>query len=102
MALDDAHLGPVKQVGFPDGYSAGYSNAPYEIKVVLATLVEGYLEGVTGGLAEVQGVKKETVFGVASLDYGDPGAMASAYGTPYAELGPYVSVLEKYREPGVC
>lgn len=82
-------------------YNAGFADAPHEIKTVEATLVESYLAGLTGGLQELQQVRKESVAGVATVDYGTPGQMTANYGTPYAELGPYVSVLERYREPGL-
>lgn len=83
-------------------YTAGYQDAPYEIKIALATLVEGYLAGTSGGVNELAPMKKEAVMGVASVEYGNSGQDYSMFGTPYAELGSYVSVLERYREPGLC
>ena len=82
-------------------YAAGLDPAPYEIQTTLATLVEGYLAGASGGVSTLTGARKEVVMGVASIEYGTTSQMYADYGTPYAELGPYVSVLEKYREPGM-
>jgi hypothetical protein len=83
-------------------YTAGYQDAPAEIRTALATLVESYLSGATGGVNELQAARKETVMGVSSIDYGTPGTAFAGFGDPYAELGPYTSVLAKYREPGMA
>jgi hypothetical protein len=78
-------------------YDGGYEDAPYDLKTVLATLTLGYLQGVSGGVNAIQAVRKETVMGVSSVEYLDPGLANGGYGTPYAELGPYVSILDRYR-----
>jgi hypothetical protein len=96
------HAGTLYQRTVKVEYNAGWSDAPTEIKVVLCTLVQGYLSGASGGTNELQGARKETVMGVSSIDYGVPGQAFSNFGSPYAELGPYVSVLEKYRDPGMA
>jgi hypothetical protein len=84
-------------------YTGGYSEAPYEVKVALMTLAQAYLVGVNGGLVTLTAGHKEVVAGVGSIDYGASSASQLAiFGTPYAELGPYVSILEKYREPSLA
>jgi hypothetical protein len=77
-------------------YTGGYLTAPYDLKVVLVTLVQAYLTGVNGGVNTLQGARKEVVMGVASIDYGDP-VTTILNGAGFAELGPYVSVLDRYR-----
>lgn len=98
---------PTSSAGFAGrkvvvAYTAGYQDAPYEIKSVLCTLVTGYLAGTSGGVNELSPVKKEAVMGVASVEYGTSGQDYTLFGTPYAELGTYISVLERYREPGMA
>lgn len=84
-------------------YTAGYQDAPYEIKTVLATLVKGYLDGVSGGINEIRPVSSETVFGVGRTDYKVSAADVAAYaaGGAYAELGSFTSTLDKYRRVSI-
>lgn len=79
-------------------YEGGYDEIPYDLKTVLITLVQGYLEGLAGGVNSIHTVSKETVFGVGSVEYSDPFA-APASGGEFAEVGPYTSVLDRYRAP---
>lgn len=83
-------------------YIAGYEDAPYDLKVVLATLVKGYMDGVAGGINEIRQVSSETVFGVSRTDYKVSASDIAAYGGgAYAELGTYTSVLDKYRRVSI-
>jgi hypothetical protein len=83
-------------------YVGGYQEAPYEVKVALSTLVQAFLAGSHGGVESLSPGRKEVVAGVGSIDYSSSASQLTIFGTPYAELGPYVSVLEKYREPGLA
>jgi hypothetical protein len=77
-------------------YTAGYEVIPPEVKQITLTLVDGFIRGESGGVNALRTIRRETVYGVASYDY--EGVRNDAlYGSPYAELGPYVSVLAKYR-----
>lgn len=77
-------------------YTAGYEEMPRELKEVMLTLVHGYLREESGGLSTLRTIRRETIYGVSSIDY--EGVRNDVlYGTPYAELGPYVSILAKYR-----
>ena len=80
-------------------YQGGTADAPYDLKVVLSTLVKAYLAGTHGGVETLETGRKEVVFGVASIDAGNSAQQLAPYGDLYAELGPYVSVLGRYREP---
>jgi hypothetical protein len=89
-------------------YEAGWdiNSLPDDIKVVVFALAEALLSGSGGGSAALSSapIKKETMHGVATIEYdtsllvdsGDGGIGSGRY----AELGPYVSVLDKYRAPG--
>jgi hypothetical protein len=77
-------------------YTAGYEEMPPEIKAVMLTLVDGFLRGESGGVNALRTVRRETVYGVSSIDY-EGVRNDQLFGAPYAELGPYVSVLAKYR-----
>ena len=83
-------------------YTGGYVDAPYELKVVLSTLTQAFLAGTHGGTGALETGRKEVVFGVSSVDTGSSAQQFEPYGDLYAELGPYVSVLEKYREPALA
>lgn len=83
-------------------YVGGFAEAPYEVKVALSTLVSAYLSGEHGGAETLQSGRKEVVQGVGSIDYGGSQQQITAFGEPYAELGPYVSVMEKYRVPAMA
>lgn len=96
-----AHGGALYGKHLVVSYTAGLYPAPHEVQTTLATLVEAYLAGGYGGTNELSGAAKETVMGVASIDYGSGGQSFSEYGTPYPELGPYTAVLEKYRDSGL-
>lgn len=77
-------------------YSAGYEDLPEDVKAVLLTLTQGFLTGVSGGLSDLHSVKKETVMGVATIEY--TGGFTTGSGmTAYAELGPFTTVLDRYR-----
>lgn len=78
-------------------YDAGYEELPTDIRAVLLTLTTGYLEGVSGGLNDLHSVKKETVMGVATVEYSGGLSDAAGGSAAYAELGPYVTVLDRYR-----
>lgn len=78
-------------------YTAGYEDAPMDIKVVLANLVKGYLDGIFGGSVELARVKSETVYGVSKTDY-ETNTTAAAAASAYAELGPFTTILDKYIE----
>ena len=83
-------------------YVGGFAEAPYEVKVALSTLVSAYLSGEHGGVETLQSGRKEVVQGVGSIDYGGSQQQTAAFGSPYAELGPYVSILEKFRVPAMA
>lgn len=74
-------------------YRGGYDPLPADLQYVVCTLVEARLKGEVD---DVRPVRKETVYGVQSIDYAT-GSHLEAYGQPYAELGAYVSILERYR-----
>lgn len=78
-------------------YEGGYDVAPSDLRAVLLTLTTGYLEGVSGGLNDLHSVKKETVMGVATVEYSGGLSDAAGGSAAYAELGPYVTVLDRYR-----
>lgn len=78
-------------------YSAGYVDAPMDVKVVLANLVKGYLEGTFGGAVELARVKAETVYGVSRTEY-EVNTTAAAAASAYAELGPFTTILDRYIE----
>jgi len=74
-------------------YSAGEA-APADVKHVLATLVEGYLNNVTGGGSALRQVASETVFGVSSVKYANDGFDPGMNG--HAELGPFTTLLDPH------
>jgi hypothetical protein len=76
-------------------YTAGYEEIPRDLKEILLTLVDGFLKEMSGGVNTLRTVRRETVYGVSSMDY-EGVRNDELFGTPYAELGPYVSVLAKY------
>ena len=77
-------------------YTAG-SDAPADVQHVLATLVQGFLAGTSGGVNAVYPIAQETVYGVASTKYSMAGYSPEAGG--HAELGPMTSLLDYYVEP---
>lgn len=77
-------------------YEGGYADVPHDLKMVLITLAQGFLEGIAGGVNSIHAVKKETVMGVATLEYSDIN-QASIGDAAFAELGPYTTVLDRYR-----
>jgi hypothetical protein len=83
-------------------YQGGYADVPYDLKIVLSTLVQAYLAGTHGGVEALEVGRKEVVFGVSSIDAGNSAQQLEPYGDLYAELGPYVSVLGRYREPSLA
>jgi len=82
-------------------YTAGYATCPADLKYVLLTLANGLLEGETGGLNALSRKRRETIFGVASVDY-EPERSTAVYGASFAELGPYVTILDNYRRYAVA
>lgn len=77
-------------------YTAG-SDAPADVQHVLATLVQGFLAGTSGGVNAVYPVAQETVYGVASTKYSTAGYLPESGG--HAELGPMTTLLDYYVEP---
>ena len=80
-------------------YTAGYETCPEDIKYVLCDLVKARLDGTldSSGPQEARALKKETVYGVSSVEYFAASAVSKVEFFP--ELGPYVSVLERYKRP---
>jgi hypothetical protein len=76
-------------------YTAG-DDAPYDVKHVLAALVQSYLSGVSGGENEVRPILQETVYGVSSTKYG--ASMTEVEGA-HAELGAFTTILDRHIEP---
>jgi hypothetical protein len=74
-------------------YTAG-STAPDDVQHVLATLVQGFLAGTTGGTAALNPIAQETVYGVASTKYALSGWDVESGGHP--ELGAYTVLLDPY------
>ena len=74
-------------------YTGGYEELPQDLKYVIFTLANSFIQGAVD---DVRPVKKETVYGVQSIDYVTSSQM-EGYGEMYAELGAYVSILERYR-----
>jgi hypothetical protein len=93
------HYGFLRGLDIVVEYIGGYDEAPYEVKSALMTLTSAYLNGDYGGVETLTAGRKEVVMGVGSIDYGNTAQQLELFGTPYAELGPFVSILEKYREP---
>lgn len=73
-------------------YAAGLP-APYDVKHVLAALVQSFLAGDSGGVNQVRPVSKETVYGVASTQYALP------LEGEHPELGSFTALLDRYCEP---
>lgn len=73
-------------------YTGGYLVIPNDIKYAVCALAGANLSGEMDGYKPI---KRETVFGVASIDYSLP-----AGDTPYPELGQWRAVLDRYRKPG--
>ena len=74
-------------------YEAGYRAAPDDLAAALCTLAASYLAGESGG--QIDAVKRETVYGVYSIDYAQPKDAEA-----YPELGQWRAVLDRYRKPG--
>jgi hypothetical protein len=80
-------------------YTAGYETCPDDIRYVLCDLAKARVDGTLDsfGPQDARALKKETVYGVASVEYFAGSAMSKVEFFP--ELGPYVSVLERYKRP---
>lgn len=90
------HAGAWNDTDVTVEYVAG-EEAPYDVKHVLAVLVEGFLSGASGGTNALQTVVKETVYGVSSVQYDNSATSAEAGGN--AELGALSTILDRYVEP---
>lgn len=80
-------------------YIAGYETCPDDIKYVLCDLVSGRLDGSLDvmGPESARALRKETVYGVSAVEYFASTAPSKL--EFYPELGPYVSVLDRYKRP---
>ena len=80
-------------------YSAGYAVCPDDIKLVIFDVANAHLDGSLSimGPTGSRIAKKETVYGVSAVEYGDS-VSTSAVGF-FPELGPYTKILDKYKRP---
>lgn len=81
----------------------GVKDLPKDLRLVIMTLAEQFLSS-GGAPAPGSGtIKKETVHGVATVEYfdsRDTGSSNLGGSDDYPELGPYLSILKAYRAGG--
>jgi hypothetical protein len=78
-------------------YEAGYSRAPDDLALAICTLAHGFLSGTHGGTEAIAPVRRETVYGVSSVDYALPKDAES-----YPEIGAFRAVFDRYRRSGMA
>lgn len=76
-------------------YQAGYATAPPDLALAMSQIAHNILTGATDTRA-ANPVKREVVFGVASVDYALPNVAEC-----YPELGQYRVMLDRYRRAEV-
>lgn len=72
-------------------YKGGYEEAPSDLKHALCTLVHASINDEIDGFRPV---KRETVYGVTSIDYALPKA-----DEVFPELGPWRAIFDRYKRP---
>lgn len=81
----------------------GATGLPEDMRLVIMTLAEQFLSAGGATTLGAGTIKKETVHGVATVEYFDPrdsGSSDLGGSDDYPELGPYLSILKAYRAGG--
>lgn len=89
------HDGRLKGTVIEITYSAGYSPAPLPLQRAVGALAKQQIDDAVLDSGD-RSVSRETVYGVASVEYRGYGSEVSMAGVP-PHLEPYVAVLNRYK-----